>query len=443
MKKYYSSFEKNYSIKELLKLLVKKAWIIVGCAVVFAVLMGVLKMPSGADEQSIELKAEDRQAAEKYVSYITAYEAEEERLDESIAYNLNPHAVVTSHSQYYVDSSNEIDSYDIVTALKEYLKTGGLAYDVAQISELADAASIHELIVLDVSEEENYNQQKPNVFGIKVYGEDEVFCATLNTAIQQALEAYAQELDTVIAENDLVLISSSNVNGYNDYFYTWQTVKKEQFELMNEETQALYNTLSSEQKNFAHSLLNKNEKSEVEMESEGSILKYIILGAALGVLLSAAVIILYYIFSETVKTEDELQENFDVLYMGNLTVLPRTKWNAFVERIFTGKLMEQNEQAEILCAHISSICKKEDISKLAVLGDKSEVFEKTFVCIQECVADSKISLIQYESLSDETMNCENLVLAVIKGKTKCQDIINTINICTARNIRVVGYVVID
>lgn len=443
MKKYYSSFEKDYSIKEILKFLLKKVWLVVLCAVVFGALLGFLAMPTGTDKQSVELDVKDKQLAEKYVSYITAYEGEAERLEESIAYNLNPHAVVTTYSQYYVDSANEVDSYDIVTALREYLKTGGLAYDVAETSKLADALSIHEVIILDEDEEQSIIQQKPNVFGIKIYGEDEASCVELNAAIKQALEAYADELDEVIAENDLVLISSSNVKGYNDYLYAWQRLKKEQFELMNDDTQAVYNTLSKEQKDYAYSLIRENEEIEVEMQSGSSTLKYAVMGAALGVLLSVAIFILYYIFSSTVKTEDELQENFDVLYMGNMSLLPRTKWDMLVEHILEGKPIAQNEQAEKLCAHLSYICKKDEINKLAMLGEDDKSFDKTFVSMQEHLGNSKMSLVQLKTLSEESMDCENLILAIIKGKTKCQDIINTINICTARNIRIVGYVVID
>ncbi len=442
MKTYYSNYEKKYSIKEIFRVLLEKLWLIILVAVIFAAVLGITQISINDTSATAVLNDKEQKEVDKYISYVKSYEEEEERLENSYAYNLNAHDVITSYSQYFVKASNEKNSYDVLNALIEYLRSGGLARDTAKLTDIARQDEIFDLIVLDVNDNQQNKEQVTNVFGIKFYADDEAFCNQLNTAIKQAFETYANSLDEVIAENDLILLSNSNVKGYNQYYYNWQNSKKEQVERMKTETQALYDKLSFEQQTYINNIL---DDVDVDLDTDtegGNVLKLVVIGGALGFLLSVAILILYYMFDSNIKTEDELQDNFDILYMGNLSILEKSKWSAVIRNIIAGKKADSRVELTKLCNHMISLCKKESINKLTILVEDEKILGNYFDSLQVQMKEKNISLVCINDIYKELVCCENVILVTVKNKSKCQDITDIVNVCTAGNIKILGYVMV-
>lgn len=452
MKKYYSNYEKKYSIKEILKLLLRKVGIIIACAALFAVGLWAMKSISQIQQEtgtqnSTELKNnfddDEELQISKYLLMVKILEEEEKKLEESIAYNLNPYRVAMSYNQYYVSAEYE-KNYDVLVALSTYVESGALAKDVEEELYIGDAIYIDELISL----ENNIvtGEKQPNVFEIKVYGEDEVFCETLVTAIDSALKNYANSLDGIIANNELVQISSNVVVGTDLSLKDWQTQKETTVTTLETDTSAIYEKLSVDQKKYVDNQLSENgEYEEIKdeiIEEETSNVKTIVMGAMLGVLVAVAIILLLYIFSSTMKTEGEIQECFDILLLGHLPMERKNKWNCFVERLVEGKdIFDTDVAVEKICNNIFAACKKDHIEKVAVVADKVFGFEKYLTEFRNKMTDKKIEFVVVNDLYSALQKFDNLILVESKGKSKCKCIMNEINICKAQNACVLGYIV--
>lgn len=132
-----------------------------------------------------------------------------------------------------------------------------------------------------------------------------------------------------------------------------------------------------------------DHKANVESEEEAASgrhisKKYIVVGALLGLILAAIVIIIKYIATATVKTADEAEENLNLQILGHFdgsnkfydkrkTALDR--WLRRVKQKNKRKL-SYAESVEMVSAKIQIAAKKQDLKKVCIAVDSNVELEK-------------------------------------------------------------------
>ena len=132
-----------------------------------------------------------------------------------------------------------------------------------------------------------------------------------------------------------------------------------------------------------------DHKANVESEEEASSgrhisKKYIVVGALLGLILAAIVIIIKYIATATVKTADEVEENLNLQILGRFdgsnkfydkrkTALDR--WLRRVKQKNKRKL-SYDESVEMVSAKVQIAANKQDLKKVCIAVDSNVELEK-------------------------------------------------------------------
>lgn len=456
MKKYSSIYVKAYNVKDIVSLLLRKIGIICACAIVFAIGMVILQYEeSEIIENKVDVEAftdEEITEVEECVEKVVAYEQKVLELEDSIAYHLNPYSVDIHQTQYYVEAENEFEAYNIFLALIKYVDGGVLAKDIADATEYSTQLGVHELIRVDYSGCTGENVG--TVFKIKVYGTDKETAGMLKSAIDTALTEYAEMLDDVIGENELNIIGSNIYNVYDSDLLNWQNDKKAVLTENENSLTVVYNALSNQQKQYVSEQVKQLHESSQFAEADLdinvvtgsdtlSILKSLILGAAVGILVAIMFYVFVYIFGTTMNADSEILDNYDVLYLGGVNFTKKNKWENLVEQIVEGKNVLDKESSIVRITNcLDGICKRKDIKVIAFVLDEVCAADELFSNISEKLKGFGIEAIAFDNVYTALGNHRNIVFVKGKGKSKCKNIVNEFNVCAAQEADVLGYIVV-
>ena len=439
------------SVKDLLAECVRKAGFIIVCAIVFAVALCGFKYVKDAKSlggasvnHQIEFTKEQTYQIHAYVSATEQLDNIKEYIQDSIYMNCNPYAIDYVQIQFKVEGVSEVEQREVVFALRNHILNGGLATDLSEMDATIEAEYFSEL--LQCKSITNESSLDSGIVEIVMYAESAERAEEYMLWINDSVSSFVTQLNNKgvngkvikIEENqatkvDLVMIENKNKI----------LLDLAQLEQRVADTMAL---LTVEQLAEANDILiNDTADDAGTVVTKPSIsIKYFVLGGILGCFIAVVWIAVLYVFTNTIKISEDIQNMYGLTCLGHLTCQKQNALDKIANKLFyPEKNFELGLQLPgiiskvVFCAkHLgvsSVVLVKDDVVMCDVLDEISSEIAKNGVACQ---------VLDVMSLQDCSSEVKTVVYVSQLHKTKYQSVENKILFCKNQNINILGYITI-
>lgn len=479
--------EREISLGDLLWKLVYGWRLIVVWAIVLAVCIGGLKYVKDVratkalsqaevislEEKEESLSEEEKKALEDARVVKNAIAEKENYQSQSVLMKLNPYEKPVVTLQYYVNADYIMNytediaqdySTELVESYSSYVENKGLLSEVCSDLqwELEDVY-VGELIsaggrVTNNGDTSNATNGSGRNFVVYLAGEDEEQLAELSRAVESALESYKSVLEEKIGTHELVLVSSLMGTVVDATLMNTQTTLADSITTL----QTKLDTMTEEFTLVQKQIFEGEEKEEAAEQTEVGAtpqsvslsIKYIVLGAFMGIFLSCVWIVLRYILSNKLKGISEFEELYGLRIFGELEDKEgkKKRFLAVVDRCLD-KLRKKEqwtleEQKELILTNLTVSCKKEAISKLFVTSSLhlTEAEKQLLETVTKELKAAGVQVVFGENIirnakSFEQMSEIGTVVLVEKAEqTQYKNLEKELTLCAQQGARVFGVI---
>lgn len=443
------------SIKDLFAELVRKSVLIILCAVIFALALGGYKLinnlqaQKNVDNVAQELTEEQIEAVLDYVAKVKEQESLETYIEGSVLLSLNPYDVYRTELQYFIKDEKDTSNLSTIrAAYADYALFGRLANDVA-----ADLDTYDEHAIRDVLETDSYiREQDPDLRTVRimVFAKDEKQTEELVASVKKQIENYCAEINQTIESHKFVLLDENthrvlktDLIGKKDYW-------KEQLKTVETEADMLEDQLNATQMSYATELLGDEvEDQDVSSQEKKpgigikSILKYAILGGALGFAGCVVMIVALYFFSSQIKQEKDTEYVHGISHLGNGIVYKRKCTDKLADTIFyKDKILDFEMNAEQIVNKIVEICKEKEVAECAFIGMIDEPANQAIDCLIQKLMEQKINAVAFDIEGKKELP-QNVILVESIRKTTEENVKSQIDFCVQHQLEVLGYLTLS
>lgn len=452
------------SIRDLIAEIVRYIWLVIGCAILFGVLLGGYKYAKdlSASKQVVEEVALEDRFTEEEIHQINTYAALKNRYLNYVQHvysipimELNAHNVDTVSLQYVVTAQDLNEKDDVVSSYTGYILNGNLAQDVAH--ELNMEASDVQFMIRYVSRDSYYVQSEiTGVIELKLWGRTAEESTELAKAVKECISSYGNTLVNSGLSHGVELVDESAFKMYDNELYAEQVtytsnIDKELTFVTNQETK-----LNSAQLAAADELIVTDEKDEeVKEETEvvtpkvGISKKFIVLGILLGGVAAAGLIVAWYILTATIKFAEEIRMVYGVRYLGQISFKKKNTFEVLADKLFyTSKLQSIENQKELLCSKILITCETEGIKEFVLSGEFDK--NKDYIHeLQKKLSENGISvkvvgdILSQPDALNELKGKKNIIFVETIKKSRYENVHQEIVLCDEQNINVLGYIIFE
>ena len=412
-------------IKDFLKRWYIVLIICVLCAVICYMIGSSKKDPDPSGEEAEEVKSYEERVSTYEQAIIDAEEAlkigteqvteYQKYMDDSIYMRIDPQNVLTAQVIYSVTGT--ASDGNVINSLIAFVNDGGLKKDLDNAYSELDIKYWKEIIAIGAS---------GNNINITVIHYDQTMLEKIVDIIKNRLQEQVQVVAATYANANIKEVDTTYyvkadpgiTNTQNNNRNTMKGFINAKVDYENK-----VNSCKTTLENFK-----KNNVPEViEEAAEADPKKYALFGIIAGLVLNAAVFVLYYMFSDLVKGVRDLEEAGEPV----LGVYRKAGFIPSVERMAL--------DLEML-----------DTNEVYVAGIKhTEVSDRTVEVLTELLKKSGIEAacgFDYYSDADQmrTMKkCANVIVVLECGRNKYKDVIEMKSLCEKFHIRLCGFVVTE
>ena len=325
--------ERIITVADLIKEIVRKFWLVIVLAIVFAGLLGGYKYvkdskavetekiaENTSDVSSSNLSAEDQEAVQNVLLVQDNLLQQQEYADNSVLMQIDPLKEDIVILQYYFDTEQSVGSdvrYSLLNAYQNYVNEGNLAADLEEYGQQMEVQYLGELITCETNMNDSSNmvliEGIGTSFTIKVIHEDQELCTSLAEDIKACIQQYQINLNNTMGRHELELVDESYSQVVDKDLWTYKFDRVNSITSMQEKIDALKENLSEDQLAVveAYSSQAKDENIEAEDSSTNVSVsiskKHVLVGGAIGVVLACLFIIIAYIMRGTINKAEDLQ----------------------------------------------------------------------------------------------------------------------------------------
>lgn len=485
----YAKFgqERIITISDLIIEIIRKLWLVIIFAVVFALLLGGYKYVKDSKAASSEneiveisdlesdLSDADRTAVNNVLSVQDNLNQQQEYADSSVLMQINPYDESNVALQYHFDteyvSQDESDlgdySKDLLVSYQNYVNGGGLSSDLVSKGIDVDVQYINELIscTTDIDKLSGLNngafalETISNSFDIKVIHVDEKQCRELSEKIVECMEAYQKVLDESVGAHTLTLVDQSYSRVVDKTLWTYKYDRVNSIVAMQEKLDVLKEDLNASQlevveKSNKQYEEENNTDSDAEQESTvGISKKYVAVGGAAGIILACLLIVIYYIMRGTINKAEDLQYMYNMRILGQLTTSGKKGICSSVLNILPGRKnsrLSLEEQYALLAANLRAYCRKEQVKSLLLCGssgvaDAEGYFEKLASDLAEDGIQAEMiqNLLCSEMVFEKLDSIHHVILVEKLRASRYEEIGKELAVCMEQKAEIVGAVVLN
>ena len=470
MKTRINADEKTVSIRELWWYFLSKWRGVLALIILLAALLGLFGCYQAVNEnkENAELRKQLEYTDEQILSGLTQNEKKQVtdaieiyerymRLSEEITGNyimkLNPDSVYKVGFQYFIDTNYIVDFNG--TAEENY------AADIIEMyRSMVDSETVRDSVMgLEIPGLEKKDisylivtSSTGHMLKIDIYGKPDD-CVKIADIIKAYLADGYTTVSKAIGKHDITLVNEDCVETFRDTFRTFQTNKKNDAKTLSASLTTATSVFNEEQQE-AYDVLKAKSDEENDRLSLGDVSllnkKYVVLGAAVGLVLAAIIIIIKFGFSRKLMSLRDVEKVYNVPLIGSVAVTSKSSLDKLIrnKRFDIRKKTDKEEQIKYIAQAI--ICKCKGISELlmctcsnndkevsAVREEVACLLEKNGISVK--YADSVVD--NAESLS-AIASIGNVVFVEKMDKIECIDLTDEINICDRLDIEIAGIVVI-
>jgi len=466
--------EREISLRELLWKIVYGWRLVIIIAIIFSVVVTGIKYYKDTVNLSIAKKAKSK-TEEELLKELTSEETEEllqaqniqKQIEEkkeyqtnSILSNLNPYQMNMVTLQYSIRLNSEDNNVgsmeDIVSSYKTYIDNNGIIKDIKEKSNWSlDDAYLGELItttedIKNTDIENDMNDRENSIFVICVIGENNEKAEELADAVDVAMKNYSTKISTSMGSHELILLDRY-IRQITDQNLA-VTQSNLQTSITNLQTQ--FNSLTEKFNTQQTQILEGIKDDTVIVEKVSVNGKYTILGFLLGVFAACVLLVLKYIYDNTVKSEEELKEIYGLRVFGNITIKIVKKRRMFsgVDVWLESKEHRTNgtleEQMEGLVINLSLQAKNQNIKNVVMIApsalkeQEKEILSSVNLQLKEKGLEIllKEDMTQNINIIEDVADFGNVVFVVKGNSTKYKELEKDLERCSEQNANILGTV---
>lgn len=381
------SEEREIHLTDLLwKILFSWRFILI-CGVIFAILLSgwkywkdcqnasVIKNQPSLEELEKSLTEEESEGILKAQAIQSLITSQKKYRAESVWMNLDAYAIDEVILQYYVDTDYVVNldeeiqkdyGEELVWAYTAYVEQNSIQSLLkSRLDWNMDGAYIGELLSVKPADESNQ-------FTLVVTGANPDQAAELADQAATLLEEYQSMLADKIGSHKLTLLDRSATVVNDTALAEIQSAFDEKITAQQTKLDTLTAAFSAAQLRVYQGEAEEAEKAEIIAAAPGFSVKYLFLGAFVGIFLSCVWLALCFIMNGRVKTVQDLQEYYSLSIFGSISTESQKKrflagidrWLASLRR--KGKWTGEERQ-EMLLTNLELACKRENVEKLFVI----------------------------------------------------------------------------
>ncbi len=407
-------------------------------------------------EKDIELSETEMQQINNVKILMARIDEYKNYLSSSPLMQMNLYEKPITELQYYVDSDytfnfteeNKNDySNDLITMYCNYIQSGELSSIVIEEGKLSvNQASLNELWSVT---------QSQNSILIRVTYPDEKKISSITKIIKKQLQKKETEFQEIgahklklLMESQKVIVDNTLIDRKNQISGNIATFAAQLNNLkanMNEQQLAY---LEEEQKSNANT-------ADLQILKPGLNLKYVIMGAFLGIIILCIWIACKMMFASKLQNSEEIRTIYKARLFGEVYIPPKKR--AFLSVIDDKLLSLKNrkkkyltpkQQISVAAANIALSCKQQGIENIYMTGSEYENADTETLNIlkQELsnqnvkVKDGESIYYNVESLKEGT-EIGNLLFIEQKGQSIYEEIANELTLANEQNSNVLGFIV--
>ena len=402
--------------------------------------------------------------ASEYTDSIEQIEKQSDYNKNSALMQLDPFHLSVYEVKYYL-STGEEDTYVNTAALAQayisQLQTEYLGQKVTAVFEGDNGAIQKELYESPNLIQIDTKDIASGILTFRIYAQDvllEADTAALKNQVQTAQGRVRKavgdhsltligESSFVTADMDIMKIQSENVKRVDDLTYRIESIRK----AVTDSSEKQYLNFLIEKK------LNPEAAPEPVSQSRHISKKYILVGALLGLILAAIVIVIKYIATNSVKTGREMEENFGLQILGwfdgkdSFYKKRKTKLDKWLRSLRNKKAdqVPYEEMVDLVATKIHIEAEKRETHQVCMILDGNVSGDTDFIeaVRQKIGEEPKITVIsnilqqsgELVGLSDK----DGAVLIGQIGKSRFDDIRSICALCENYHVNVIGSIILD
>lgn len=444
-------------VKDLFAELVRKAWIIILCTVLFAGTLGAYAFIQNNrvsdDEKNIEstLEKEELETANDYIMSVLEFHNIEAYLDDSIMMTCNPYNLYQTELKYVI--SGDVDETEVATlrtCYENYVLYGELISDVANADKDYAGKVLIDAITIDTESKVQTDTSK--IISVLVYAVDEEQSEELVALVKEQIGAYANSLTTKFVNHDFELLSDNTIQTVAYELIEVIDAYEACIELIEAEMEALGGQLSTTQREYAVEILkeslDKKALKELKIEEAAErgnsfgVIKYAVLGGVVGFAMATVLIVFLYFFTNQIKSEKEVEHLYGIPHLGNCCIYKRYFFDNLAYKLFyKTKDFNLDHSKNKIMDTLVELCKEKQIKELGFVGRCDDNVSTIVAEIIEKIEAADVKCVHIEELNttDEEFP-HNIVCVASLKKTFMQDISKEFEVCSEKNITVRGYI---
>lgn len=399
-----------------------------------------------------------------YKEYQAAYEKELAYYQNSIRMKLDPAGVSTVRLSYLIDNHYEAvypvmgykdTTNDIISILTNSILTESTNQKIADALQIDNVVYAQEL----VSTYSNDN----NVLYFKIVAEKQEDCEKISEIIKQAVNEKVESVRAVCGDFDIAQSGEQYAKEMDLSLQTEQENKVTSLRDlkstianltygMSEDQQTYYNASLDEQNINADSTEQKRTETteNIVMEIPAVTyvsLKWLLVGAFVGILCACAWITLKYILAKQLRTASDIEEMYGLTVLGCITDKDKKKLRIFQNGY---DAMDTESQLDMIATKIQLVAGKEQYNRIfvggAVLSEKTEeICEKlvkkiNIMCLNGC---SGQSLLYDENTMQEMAESDAVVFVEQIDASQYAEIKKAKELCEKCHQLMIGCVVVE
>ena len=419
---------------DLCKEVLKKWKLILVAMLVVAILFGIYGIvtmkKSNIDSKAeaavltSEMTSEEKKAVEDAAkiiqSYRTIYKSQKDYCDNSIFQNLNPYEIKSVSLYYYIDSGYKV-SYPVIaeqnTVIPMIQMYSSVLKDesfyenlVKELNMGIDPTYLSEIITMSIGKTEDGDfSSDSGAFEVTFYADSDELLSNVSKYVKNAFEMKTVEVKELYGEHELILSSEVNRTVIDTTVATKQQANLDTLTKLTASIKDVENSFTGNQLLYLKFLIHE------EVEETTNIFKCIVIGAIVGAAALVGFYVLKYLFTSTVKTEDEL--------------------NVIVERDTLGKL---TENVDFLALKIKNAIDKNNAKKVAVIVDEED---EDLIRITKKVnedIDIAVNPLNSQESFEKLVSCDAAIIVAALKSSKVDDLFSIKSICENSQINILG-----
>lgn len=409
--------ETEIDLPVILHMLCKQWKQVLACALVSAVLAGgygyikhtgSVRPLDGSEMEDIELTETELQSIQSAVELAAEMKGLREYVDGSVLMQIDPYHKYKICMLYSIEGAKRQDIHKITESYFNFISNGGAAaalkesggrwnMDERYLAEIMQVyqGSVRYSYQMTADTDDSSSMAEP-VFYTEVTGTDKKMAEKMAADLQNILTEYHKKVKKRVGSHTLKMLSAEMKIQADSSLQAQQRERRAQLKADTDSLKAMTDAFSDKQMavykkeaELEEERSESNGKDKTDpaagqedtesYERPGIIMKYILCGLAGGIFVYCGIYACWYLFRDTVKSEEEMKDFYLFPYYGGIAL---GKEEAAKGRKQHAMQKDSGQSGVQLLNRIRLACKKQGIVKLcAVSAHSLNVQEKE--CLQQ------------------------------------------------------------